>query len=276
MSASSRSSRHRLPPQRSGGHRVALIGGLAIALAGGGWVAAAHAADAGATNAVAFVEGSTFDGAVADPQFPVYRTGYSPGSLSISAHVALLADGTRPPTAAQLAQTVRLRAAATARANQIAAAKAKAAAAAKAKAKAAAKARAVARARAAAAAARAAQLKAAAKKSPAKKPVAVYRGDITRSPAAMHSSRARAAIPMSVWRASATARHVVRAESGGNCRDVSASGTYRGCWQMTQGLWQGHGGRAFAARPELASCAQQDIVAYRIWVEQGWSPWSTA
>lgn len=278
MSASSRPSRHRLTPSRRrpflrpAGERALLIGATAVVLACGGLVAAnaAENSAAGAERLPAAVN----DGAVPDPVLPAYQVA-STGLLSVTDRIEQAVDGTRQPTAAALAAAGRREAAATARSHQIAVAKAKAAA----------RARAVARARSAAAAraAQAAAAKAAPKPAPAHKPAPVasapapkpvYTGDPTRTPAAMSSSRARAAIPFSVWRASATARKVVRLESGGSCTVVS--GPYHGEWQMTVGLWKGHGGLVFASAPEFASCGQQDVVAYRIWVEQGWSPWTTA
>ena len=65
-------------------------------------------------------------------------------------------------------------------------------------------------------------------------------------------------------------------ESGGDCRVVDSSGTYMGKWQLDMWEWPTYGGRAFAARPNLASCAQQDVVAYRNWRDRGWEPWTTA
>jgi hypothetical protein len=218
------------------------------------------------------------DGAVADPVYPAYRPSGTVMGTGVGARILLASEGTRLPVAIRAAAAAQARALAVAQARARVQAKARAQ-----RAKAAAVAAAVARARAAAAKARSLARRtpvvhaptppAATAPSPAPTP---YQGDPTRSPGATSSSAVRASIPIAVWRASATARRVVRLESGGDCQEVSASGKYRGCWQMTQGLWQGHGGRAFAPRPELATCAQQDIVAYRIWVEQGWSPWTTA
>ena len=78
------------------------------------------------------------------------------------------------------------------------------------------------------------------------------------------------------WAASAKARAVAWCESRGNPLSVNASGKYRGKWQMSSSFWAGYGGLAFAARPELASEAQQDEVAYRGWLARGWQPWSCA
>jgi len=65
-------------------------------------------------------------------------------------------------------------------------------------------------------------------------------------------------------------------ESGGNCSVSNPSGKYMGKWQLDMWEWPNYGGLAFAARPNLASCAQQDVIAYRNWRDRGWEPWTTA
>jgi Transglycosylase-like domain len=100
--------------------------------------------------------------------------------------------------------------------------------------------------------------------------------DITVTPLARTSREYRATVGVQRFATSATARTVVSRESGGQCGVSDPSGTYRGKWQMDAAFWSTYGGRQFATRPDLATCAQQDLVAYRGWVDRWWQPWSTA
>lgn len=79
-----------------------------------------------------------------------------------------------------------------------------------------------------------------------------------------------------VWAQLPEARKIQRKESGFNCKAVNPSGKYRGKWQMDKDFWASYGGLAYASRPDLASCAAQNYVAYRGYLARGWSPWSTA
>lgn len=78
------------------------------------------------------------------------------------------------------------------------------------------------------------------------------------------------------WARSPKAVAVANCESGGNPRAVSASGKYRGKWQMSAGFWEAYGGLAFAPTADAATEAEQDVVAYRGWLARGWSPWFCA
>jgi hypothetical protein len=100
-------------------------------------------------------------------------------------------------------------------------------------------------------------------------------GDVTITRKARTSRSSRGGISVRTWANSATARRVARRESGGNCRAVSRGGTYRGKWQMNSAFWAHYGGRKFASSANRASCAEQDLVAYRGWVDRWWRPWST-
>lgn len=75
-----------------------------------------------------------------------------------------------------------------------------------------------------------------------------------------------------VWASTAAARRVADCESDAPT-DVNPSGKYRGKWQMDRDFWKKYGGLRFASRPELATEAQQDLVAYRGWKARGWQPW---
>ncbi|MGW1076247.1 transglycosylase family protein [Streptomyces sp. NPDC002537] len=56
---------------------------------------------------------------------------------------------------------------------------------------------------------------------------------------------------------------VAQCESGGTWSTNSGNGAYGGL-QLTQEMWEQHGGRAYAPRPDLASRAQQIAVAEQI------------
>ncbi|MCQ8772813.1 transglycosylase family protein [Streptomyces telluris] len=67
---------------------------------------------------------------------------------------------------------------------------------------------------------------------------------------------------------------VAQCESDGMWSANSGNGTYGGL-QLTQDLWERHGGREYAPRPDLASRAQQITVAEQILESRGTSPWSS-
>ncbi|CAM5520124.1 transglycosylase family protein [Streptomyces abikoensis] len=67
---------------------------------------------------------------------------------------------------------------------------------------------------------------------------------------------------------------VAQCESGGLWSANSGNGTYGGL-QLTQDLWERHGGREYAPRPDLASRAQQIAVAEEILESGGNSTWSS-
>lgn len=100
--------------------------------------------------------------------------------------------------------------------------------------------------------------------------------DITTTELARTSRQHRATIGATAFATSWTARMVVDRESGGQCDIVNPNGTYRGKWQMDAAFWSAYGGKEFASRADLATCAQQDLVAYRGWVDRWWQPWPTA
>ena len=105
--------------------------------------------------------------------------------------------------------------------------------------------------------------------------VAAPATDVTTTTAARTSRNYRQSIGVTAFASSATAQMVVQRESGGQCDVSDPSGKYRGKWQMDSNFWSAYGGREFAATPDQATCAEQDIVAYRGWVDRWWQPWST-
>ena len=104
-------------------------------------------------------------------------------------------------------------------------------------------------------------------------PTAPSTVDRTVTTKARTSKTYRTTIPLTEWVGAKHAKYVAARESGGNCKAVSANGTYRGKWQMGASFWSAYGGKAYASRPDLATCAEQDKVAYRGWVAAWWNPW---
>ncbi len=104
-------------------------------------------------------------------------------------------------------------------------------------------------------------------------PKAKVHGDRTVLAKAKKSKKFRSSIPRAEWVVAPHAKYVAKRESGGNCRAVNPNGLYRGKWQMGAPFWSAYGGKKYASRPDLASCKQQDKVAYRGWVASWWHPW---
>jgi len=66
--------------------------------------------------------------------------------------------------------------------------------------------------------------------------------------------------------------NVANCESGGNWHINSGNGYYGGL-QFTQGTWANYGGRAYAARADLATRGEQITIANRVQSAQGWGAW---
>ena len=90
------------------------------------------------------------------------------------------------------------------------------------------------------------------------------------------SKEKRKKISFKVWVKSPTAKFLKRKESNNNCKATGGNGKYRGTWQMNAGFWKTYGGKKYASRPDKATCHEQDLVAYRGWLDRGWSPWPPA
>jgi hypothetical protein len=99
--------------------------------------------------------------------------------------------------------------------------------------------------------------------------------DPTNTKASKNSRRARSEVSLEAWVASYTAQRVAYAESRDNCKSTGSNGKYRGKWQMDANFWATYGGLKFASHADLATCAQQDIVAYNGWISRHWQPWQT-
>jgi hypothetical protein len=99
-------------------------------------------------------------------------------------------------------------------------------------------------------------------------------GDVTLTGGTRKSRAAREQISFEQWKAAPFTKFIATKESNRRCKAVNRSGKYRGRWQMDKNFWSSYGGKKFAKRPERASCAEQDLVAYRGWIARGWQPWN--
>lgn len=76
-----------------------------------------------------------------------------------------------------------------------------------------------------------------------------------------------------VWARRPLSRRITWCESRHTPTAVNPSGKYRGLWQMDHRFWITYGGRKFASRPDRASAAEQNVVAYTGWLHRGYKPW---
>jgi peptidoglycan hydrolase-like protein with peptidoglycan-binding domain len=109
--------------------------------------------------------------------------------------------------------------------------------------------------------------------APSPAPVVTATSDPTMTATMRDSRAARLALGLAAWQSSAHGKAIAVRESGGRCTAVSPSGAYRGKWQVSATFWKANGGTSFAATADQATCAQQDLVAYRGWVTSWWMPW---
>ncbi|MEZ5115382.1 MAG: peptidoglycan-binding protein [Candidatus Nanopelagicales bacterium] len=104
-------------------------------------------------------------------------------------------------------------------------------------------------------------------------PPQVQNVDPTMTDKARTSEAHRKTIPFEVWQQSPHGKAIVKRESGGVCSITSPGGTYRGKWQMSAAFWSAYGGKEFASTADRATCEEQDLVAYRGWIDSWWLPW---
>ena len=90
------------------------------------------------------------------------------------------------------------------------------------------------------------------------------------------SEEERKKISFKVWVKSPTAKFLKQNESNNNCKATGSNGKYQGPWQMSAGFWKTYGGKKYASKASKATCKQQDLVAYKGWLDRGWSPWPPA
>ncbi len=69
-----------------------------------------------------------------------------------------------------------------------------------------------------------------------------------------------------------TWNRLAQCESGGNWHINTGNGFYGGV-QFTSGTWRAYGGGKFASRADLASRAEQIVIAERVLKGQGWGAW---
>ena len=99
--------------------------------------------------------------------------------------------------------------------------------------------------------------------------------DLTRTRQAKTSRVFRESLGVELWATSWTAQKISYAESRNNCRDRSSNGVYLGKWQMDKAFWATYGGLKYASSADMATCQQQDQVAYNGWISRHWQPWQT-
>ncbi len=87
-----------------------------------------------------------------------------------------------------------------------------------------------------------------------------------RTPAPVARARVVTFAGGSVW------DRLAQCESSGNWAINTGNGYYGGL-QFSIGTWDGYGGAAFAARPDLATREQQITVAERLRAARGYAPW---
>ena len=90
------------------------------------------------------------------------------------------------------------------------------------------------------------------------------------------SKAERKKISFEVWLKSPTTKYLKKVESNNNCKSTGGNGKYQGTWQVNAGFWQTYGGKKYAPKASLATCREQDLVAYKGWLARGWSPWPPA
>ena len=61
-------------------------------------------------------------------------------------------------------------------------------------------------------------------------------------------------------------------ESGGNW-DINTGNGYYGGLQFADGTWDGNGGDKYASRADLATRAEQIVIASKLLNSSGWGPW---
>lgn len=66
---------------------------------------------------------------------------------------------------------------------------------------------------------------------------------------------------------------LAKCESSNQPTQTSATGKYRGLYQMDADFWRSYGGLEYALRPDLATPAEQTTVAARGYAARGRSPW---
>ena len=103
------------------------------------------------------------------------------------------------------------------------------------------------------------------------KGLAASRGGYVRIPSNVNAAMFRKAM---VWADTSDVRAVRQCEASGNYQLQDPP--YYGAYQFLTSTWRSMGGGQFASRADYAPRWAQDYVAYKLYVSQGWSPWTCA
>lgn len=92
---------------------------------------------------------------------------------------------------------------------------------------------------------------------------------------ASRSRQAAQAAPagFEAWLASPTGQRISWRESRNRCDITNPTGKYQGKWQFDTATWLSNGGGKYAPHAHLATCHEQDLIAYATWQRRGWQPW---
>lgn len=104
----------------------------------------------------------------------------------------------------------------------------------------------------------------------------VSRAAVQRTSGPLTGWKARYWSEAQVWAQQPKTRSVIFCESSNDPQKVSKTGKYRGLYQFDKDFWASYGGLELASRPDLASRAAQNYVAYRGYVGNGWGRWECA
>lgn len=97
------------------------------------------------------------------------------------------------------------------------------------------------------------------------------RGGYVRIPSNVNAAMFRKAM---VWADTSEVERVRQCEASGNYQLQDPP--YYGAYQFLTSTWRSMGGDKFASRADYAPRWAQDYVAYKLYVSQGWSPWTCA
>jgi hypothetical protein len=78
------------------------------------------------------------------------------------------------------------------------------------------------------------------------------------------------------WAQRPKTRAVIMCESTDRVGAISSTGKYHGLYQFDRQTWASYGGLELAPLASQATRAEQNYVAYRLYVGRGWAPWGCA
>ena len=78
------------------------------------------------------------------------------------------------------------------------------------------------------------------------------------------------------WARQPKTRAVIMCESTDRVSAISSTGKYHGLYQFDRQTWASYGGLELAPLASQATRAEQNYVAYRLYVGRGWQPWGCA